>query len=202
MSLDLPSAIRLMYLVSLDTAVPSARLAMCVSGGVTALWLRDPRATPRELFDSAVELVPWCHRRGVALVVSDHVSVARASGADGVHVGRRSLPIHIVRSSWNGWLGASCHTTDELAHAEAAGADYATLSPVFEVPKKGRSLGAEGFIAARESTSLPVVALGGIEPTNARPLSHHAVGLAVRRALRDTEKPANIARCLREMTDA
>ena len=202
MTRDVRCAIKLIYLVTPDVAGSLSRLALGVSGGVSALWLRDPRATPRDLFDCAVELAPWCHRRGVALMISDHANLARAAGADGVHVGRRSLPIDIVRDTWEGWLGASCHSAGELAEAEAGGADFATLSPVFAVPRKGRALGVDGFLRCRDTTSLPVVALGGIEPATAGPLAGNTAGLAVRRALRDTENPANIARRLREMTDA
>lgn len=68
-------------------------------------------------------------------------------------------------------LGRSCHSLDEIAAAEADGFDYVTLSPIFATASKpgyGPILGLNCLERAAEVTSLPILALGGVEVNNAR----------------------------------
>jgi 8-oxo-dGTP diphosphatase len=83
-------------------------------------------------------------------------------------------------------VGASCHDTDELRHAEHIGCDFAVLGPVAATATHPgvAPLGWSGFAALREVTSLPLYAIGGMtadDITDAR--SHGAQGIAAIRAL-------------------
>lgn len=194
---SLPAALRLVYVVDVKDARRGERVDAVLAAGVTCLWLRSPESTGRELYDAAGALVLRCRRLGAALLVGDRVDVALAVGADGVQLGSRGVPARAVRPWYRGWMGVSCHTPDELAAAEAAGADHAVLSPVYGVPQKGQPLGAERFAALVAGVSLPVVALGGIDASNADAVRvAGASGVAVIRAIRDAEDPAAAARGL------
>jgi thiamine-phosphate pyrophosphorylase len=136
-------------------------------------------------------------RAGAALIGGARADVALAVGAAGVQLGHRSPPPERVRPWYRGWLGMSCHGSDDLRAAEAAGANHAVLSPVFGVPAKGAPLGVRRLAELAASTPLPVVALGGIDAGNAASLADSGVaGVAAIRGLRDAPDPASAASAL------
>jgi thiamine-phosphate pyrophosphorylase len=185
------------YVVDLEEAARGERVDRVLDAGVTCLWLRAPGATGRALYDAAGSLLLRCRRMDAALLVGDRADVALAVGADGVQIGARSPPADRVRPWYRGWLGVSCHGAAELEAAAAAGADHATLSPVYGVPEKGKPLGPERLRALVRGTSLPVVALGGVDPGNvSEALGAGARGVAVIRAIRDAADPAAAVRGL------
>lgn len=191
------AALRLVYVVDTRAAADGARVDAALEHGATALWLRDPAASGRALYEAAGSLLLRCRRLGAVLVVGDRADVAMAVGADGVQLGHRSPPARSVRTWYRGFLGVSCHTAAEVTAAEEAGADYLVVSPVFGVPDKGAPLGVDGFTQLARLAHRPVVALGGITPDNVGLLRGElAAGVAVIRALRDADDPAAAARRL------
>ena len=195
-----PAALRLVYVVDLATADRSDHVEQALDAGVTCVWLRAPGSTGRELYDAAGGLLLRCRRAGAALLVGDRADVALAVGADGVQLGFRSPPADRVRHWYRGWLGVSCHGAADLRAAETAGADHATLSPLFGVPEKGRPIGLVEMRHLMASTGLPVVALGGIDPTNvAEALATGARGVAAIRAIRDA---ADVGKAVRGLLHA
>lgn len=194
----LDAALRLVMIVDVAGAADGPRVDGALEGGATAVWLRDPAATGRALYDAAGGLLLRCRRLGAALLVGDRADVAAAVGADGVQLGHRSPPARAVRPTYRGFLGVSCHGAAELAAAVDAGADHVVVSPVFGVPDKGRPLGVEGLAMLASTSTVPVVALGGLTPDNVGLLRGLPVaGVAVIRALRDAADPAAAARRLR-----
>lgn len=193
----LQAALHLVYVVDREGARDWQRLDAILAAGATAVWLRSPGSTGAELYRSAHELVWRCHERAAAVIVGDRADVALSAGADGVQLGFRSPPVRKVRSWFNGWIGVSCHSEQELEKAERGRANYAVLSPLFGVPQKGGPLGTAFFAQLAAKTELPVVALGGIDATNVeRARATGASGIAVIRALRDSEEPETAARSL------
>ena len=193
----LRDALHLVYIVDRETARDWRRLEAVLEAGATSVWLRAPHATGAELYRTARDLVWRCHDRNAALIVGDRADVAMAVGANGVQLGFRSPPVRKVRGWFDGWIGASCHSKEELDKAQRGGADYAVLSPIFGVPEKGGPLGTSHFQQLLEGTTLPVVALGGIDATNVdRVRATGATGVAAIRALRDAEEPEAAARVL------
>jgi thiamine-phosphate pyrophosphorylase len=120
------------------------------------------------------------------VVVNDRLDVALAVGAGGVHLGGRSMPAEAVRAvapaSAAFWIGVSCHSAEDAAAAEAAGADYVLLGPIFETESKARygpPLGIGVLKRAARHTRIPVLALGGITSERVRPcLEAGAAGIA------------------------
>ena len=156
------AALRLVYVVDTAGAADGARVDAVLEHGATALWLREPGATGRALYDAAGSLLLRCRRLGAVLLVGDRADVAMAVGADGVQLGHRSPPPRSVRPWYRGWMGVSCHSATEIAAAVDAGADHVVVSPVFGVPEKGAPLGVEGLARLAAGVVPPVVALGGV----------------------------------------
>jgi len=189
--------LRLVHVVDTRGAVDRASLTRLLDAGVTALWLRDPAATGRALFDAARVLRALTSDAGALLLVGDRPDVALAVDADGVQLGHRAVPPEHVRPWYRGRLGVSCHDASDLRAAAAAGADHVILSPVFAVPGKGAPLGLAGLMTLLTSTALPVVALGGITPATVVAVRGLGVaGVAVARALADAADPSVVARTL------
>ncbi len=192
-----PAALRLVYVVDLEGAADAPRLEAALSGGVTCLWLRDPAANGRQLYDAAGTLVLRARRAGAAVLVGDRADIALAAGADGVQLGRRAPPARTVRPWYPGWMGVSCHAEAEVRAAQDAQADHIVLSPVFGVPLKGPPLGVQGLTVLARGARVPVVALGGIDPANVTALRALGIaGVAAVRAIRDADDPAEAARGL------
>lgn len=198
-SAPLLRALNLVYIVDLDGARDWRRLDEGMAGGVSAVWLRAPGATGAQVFGAARDLLRRCVPHDVAVIVGDRADVAQAVGTPFVQLGFRSPPARFVTSWFPGHVGVSCHSPGELRRAADAGAAYAVLSPIFGVPKKGEPLGPDRFGAWARDAVLPVVGLGGIDPSNVdRVRATSACGVAVIRALRDALDPRSAAKRLSE----
>jgi thiamine-phosphate pyrophosphorylase len=153
-----------------------------VAPGRVAVQLRDKKLEGRALHDLALELRTITRERGCALLINDRVDIARAVQADGVHLPEHGVSIEAARMllGETAWIGKSCHDLHGLRHAADSGADLAVLSPVFESPRKGATLGVERFGELTREVAMPVYALGGIRIDNASQLrGSGAAGLAV-----------------------
>jgi len=148
--------------------------AAAVRGGADVIQLRDKEASGGRLFEIAVALRELIRGTGIPLIVNDRLDVAMAAGADGVHLGQEDLPADAARRILGPGkiLGVSAETPAEARRAEAAGADYLGVGPVFEArgskPDAGAPQGLDQIVRIRAETRLPIVAIGGIRPDNAR----------------------------------
>jgi len=136
-----------------------------VHGGLTALVLREPHLSRPAYVELARRLSPL-FENGLILHAShpDAIDVAEASGW-GLHAPGK-VEWSGLRGRIQGLLGMSCHSAEDLQNAAAAGADYATLSPVFppfSKPSDARpTLGPDQLRTMVDGSPLPVFALGGI----------------------------------------
>lgn len=174
------------------------RAALASGGPAVGLLLREHDLPARARLRLALRFRTWTRRFGATLLVADRVDVALAAGADGVQLGVRSLPVAEVRARWPSLLvGASCHGRAELAAAAAAGAHYATLSPVFRTASKPEAtpLGVAGCARALRAARPPVFALGGVTAANAGRLSALPVaGFAAVDAVLGSDDPGEAVR--------
>jgi thiamine-phosphate pyrophosphorylase len=105
---------------------------------------------------------------GATLVVDDRVDLALAIEADGVHVGLDDLPVEVARQLLGPGpiIGATCRTPDDARRAEAAGATYLGVGPLYASTTKSAGLpdplGPAGLAAVVDAVSVPVVAISGI----------------------------------------
>jgi thiamine-phosphate pyrophosphorylase len=175
-----------------------------IEGGATAIQLRDKEASDAELLPLAEELAARCREAGALFVVNDRVGLAIASGAAGLHVGQRDEVVRLrERIERDVVLGVSVGTPDEARVAEEAGADYLGVT-VWPTPTKADAvpLGPEGLREIVAATSLPVVGIGGIGPSNAAEvLAAGASGVAVVSAIGAAEDPVAATRLLAEVVD-
>jgi len=166
-------------------------------GPDVALHLRGPRTDGATLFGLAQALLPAARRSGTLLFVNDRLDVALAVGADGAHVGHRSVGVRVARDLLGDrcWLGASVRDATEAARATAEGADYVFLGTIFATPSHPgeAGMGLEGLTAVAGTTAkqFHVVAIGGIDAARvAEVLGAGAYGIAVVRGIWDNRDPA------------
>jgi thiamine-phosphate pyrophosphorylase len=144
-------------------------VGQALRAGVRAVQLREKDLTTRDLYHLAGKLVAMTRAAGAALLINDRVDVAMALSADGVHLARRSLPPKEARELLGParLIGISCHSLAEVREAVDGGADFVVLGPIFETPSKtpyGAPLTTALLQQARAATTLPVLAIGGINP--------------------------------------
>lgn len=180
--------------------VETCRLAL--EAGVGTVQLRDKNATTRDMLRVAGELMELCSEAGALFVVNDRVDVALACGAHGVHLGQEDMPVSTARELLGDGavLGVSVRTAGEARAARDGGADYLGANLVFATETKtdlGAPLGLSGIASLKEATSLPLVAIGGIKPSNAGGVRRAgADGIAVVSAIMAAE---NVSEAVREL---
>ena len=176
-----------------------ATVAAAVEAGARAVVLREkdlPRLAREELA-AALQAV-LAPVGGVLVLAGPDVGLARATGAQGVHLGAAD-PWPVERHGL--MVGRSCHDQAEVRAATDEGADYASVSPVLPSPSKpgyGPALGMGGLRAMTAATDLPLFALGGVsEGSAADCLAAGAAGVAVMGEVMASEDPATaVARLL------
>jgi thiamine-phosphate pyrophosphorylase len=143
------------------------RILEAVRAGVDLIQIREKDLPTRELVALVQAAVEYASGTNACIVVNDRLDVALAVGAAGVHLGTQALPSDAVRRCVpkEFLVGVSCHSVDDALGAEAAGADYVLLGPIFSTPSKlpfGPPLGLATLREAAARVETPILALGGI----------------------------------------
>lgn len=190
-----------LYLITDPSAgdvIGATRAALAATPpGAVAVQARAKGGSARELAALASALAPVCRAASAPLFVNDRADVAKVAGADGVHLPEAGLSVAEARAilGADAPIGRSCHDRAGLEAAARAGASFATLAPIREVPGKGTPLGAAGLAAAVRGLELPIFALGGLAARDVPELlSAGARGVAVVRAVYGAADPAAAAR--------
>jgi thiamine-phosphate pyrophosphorylase len=174
-----------MRLHAIVSDLETARRA--AEGGATVIQLRLKGGTT----DEVVARGAGFRELGPMFVVNDDVQAAVALGADGVHLGQDD-PGSEEALAAGLMLGRSASNVEEAQTAEAEGAAYIGAGPVWATPSKpdaDPAIGLEGLRAVCEAVSIPVVAIGGIDESNARAcIEAGAAGIAVVRAAERTDE--------------
>jgi thiamine-phosphate pyrophosphorylase len=166
-------------------ALEPARVA--VEGGATVVQWRLKNVPRVDVVERGRATRSLCARHGVAFVVNDDVEAALMLGADGVHLGRGDEGANAAKEHGL-MLGLSAATVDEARAADGR-ADYIGAGPVWATPSKpdaSAPLGIDGLRELCAAVSTPVIAIGGIDASNAGDcIRAGASGVAVIRAARD-----------------
>lgn len=158
----------------------------------------------RVLFELTARAAEITRGSSTRLLVNDRSDIARAAGADGVHLTSQSLPADVVRKPYGPefLIGVSTHSLDEARAARTGGADFVVFGPVFETESKLAFGTPQGLSRLEEVTSelrgFPVIAIGGITLENAGAcFQAGASGVAAIRLLNDVERMASIVESIR-----
>lgn len=171
-------------------------------GGAPAVQLRVKQGTARDMVALCRLLLPDVRNAGALLFINDRVDVALAAQADGAHLGDDDLPLAAARRIVppGFLLGRSADSPDEALRAQAQGADYVGIGPVFPTRSKadaGTTVGLAAIRAVAAAVSIPVVGIGGIDETTAADVrAAGAAGVAVIRAVMRAPDPAETVRML------
>ena len=142
-----------------------------VRGGADVIQYRDKAGRNAAMIETAKKLLAITRPAGVPLLINDRVAVALAAGADGVHLGQDDGQLAAARAvlGEQALVGRSTHNPEQALAAEAEGADYIGVGPVFGTPTKPDyvPVGLELVRFAAENIKVPFVAIGGIDDTNA-----------------------------------
>ena len=171
-----------------------------LAGGVDAVLAREKNMTSAKLLSFCARLRALTNNYNAKLIVHSQADVAKAVGADGVHVATAAIDeIPLIRQ----WLGdsnmllsASCHNEGELASASKNMADFALLSPVFPTGSHPGAphLGVSRFQEMAERSPISVIGLGGISVNNRCEIADFSA--AVIGAILDADNPKAAARRL------
>lgn len=155
-------------------------LEACLRAGVRLIQFREKEATGARLVELGQAFADRCREAGALLIVNDRVDVALAIGADGVHLGQDDFPVTDARRIAPDLLvGASTHDLDEALAAQASGATYVNIGPIYQTQTKSVPTGAVGpamIDTIRPRLQIPFTCMGGIKA--------HNLGEVVRRGTR------------------
>lgn len=194
--LDLP-----LLLAKMSRAVLLGRVRMLLERAVQmsaskriAIMIRDKSArTDGQRISDLLALSQLIQGSGVRTIVNGRADLAQVCRASAVQLPERGLPLSAVSNAYpNLLLGRSCHDGTGLVEAEAQGARWATLAPIFrpisQPAGKNDPMGVENFRRLVKGVSIPVFALGGITLSNSLKMPR----VATIGALLLTERPAEV----------
>jgi len=182
-ALSLPPVLGISHAESLGVDSFLARLDVALANGLRLIQLRDKTLPDEARLHLTRETVRRAHLHGARVLVNGPLDLARAAGADGIHLDSSAAASLTARPDCD-WVGVSCHDDAELAHAAALGADFALLSPVLPTLTHpgAATLGWDAFSALAATSPIPVYGLGGLERDDvALAQSHGAHGVALLR---------------------
>ncbi len=182
-ALSLPPLLGISHAESLGVDSFLARLDIALHAGLRLIQLRDKSLPEDVRLQLARETVRRAHLHGARVLVNGNLELARAAGADGIHLDAAAAAALTTRPDFS-WVGASCHDAAELAHAGEIGADFALLSPVLPTLTHpgAPTLGWETFSRLAAASPIPVYGLGGLQRGDiALAQSHGAHGVALLR---------------------
>ena len=189
-----------------------AQIRGAISGGVTAVQIRERDLDARALRAFVCRCVDVARDSGCRIIVNDRLDVALAAGADGVHLRETSIATadarHLVTMtgpSRKFAIGRSVH--DARTAARARDADYLIVGSVFETGSKAGSystLGLDGLRSVVDAASpCPVWAVGGITAERLRALTGCGIdGVAAIGAFLPPAHATNVEHEVRRLTES
>ena len=175
-------------------------IRMALEGGCRWVQLRMKGAPEEEIVITGREVRRLCDAYGATFIIDDHVSLVRETGADGVHLGQKDMPVAEAREILGdkAIIGGTANTIGEISRHYEQTADYVGCGPFrFTTTKKNLSpvLGLEGYKRIvsdmkAHGIDLPIVAIGGILKSDIADIMQTGVtGIAVSGGILNAESP-------------
>lgn len=183
-----------LHLISTGKQKPEqlADIIGAIHPDIDFIHLREKMKTAKEVY-KMVELLIEKKVPLSKIIINDRADVACASNVKGVHLAYHSLPVEIVKRKFSHLtVGCSVHSIEEAQIAEQQGADYVIFGHVYPTRSKPGlpPKGLEQLRSVVGSVAIPVVAIGGITPTNSREvLEAGTQGVAVMSGILEAEDP-------------
>ncbi|WP_332286356.1 thiamine phosphate synthase [Bacillus velezensis] len=185
------------------SADPVSVVKKAIEGGATLFQFREKGSgsltgEERLLFAKRVQDV--CRQAGIPFIINDDVELALRLKADGVHIGQGDADAAETRAAIGDMiLGVSAYNVSEVKRAEAAGADYVGMGPVYPTETKKDAEAVQGVTlieeVRRQGITIPIVGIGGITADNAAPvIEAGADGVSMISAISQAEDPKAAAR--------
>lgn|SRR3990167_1636595 len=169
-------------------------VSQAIAGGVDYIQLRNKQLDKLFLFEIGKQLLTLTRPKKIPLIINDHIDLAVALDAEGVHLGQTDLPVSFARKllGKKKIIGLSIQTIAQAENAIHADADYFGVGPVFPSTTK-TDAAAMGLIHLKKITEIlkkPCIAIGGITIENVpEVLGCHVSGIAVVSGICDAKNP-------------
>lgn len=204
-----------LYLI-LDKPILNTRslekIYSAVSGGeIGVIQLRDKESSKQDILKFAIEFLKRMRKRvktprltanrkdrKALFIINDHIDVAIACGADGLHLGQEDLPLKQARKilGEEKIIGVSCHSLSQALRAQKQGADYIGIGPIYKTATKPgyRPIGLKTLRQLKGKIKIPYFAIGDIREENLKEIcGAGAKQAAVCRAILKTDNPKKAA---------
>ena len=152
-----------------------ASVAEAIQGGAGVIQYRNKHANSDRKHWEILDLITLCRPLGIPLIVNDDAVLAAETGADGVHLGSNDGSVEETRKivGDEAIIGLSCYNSlDRARMAEEQGASYIACGRFFPSRTKPDAVLAEPELLtmAKSELQLPIVAIGGVDSSNGKPL--------------------------------
>ena len=179
-----------------------SKIRSAVEGGCTMVQLREKNINSYLMYQRALSIKKITDEYHIPLIINDRLDIMLAVGADGVHLGQQDIPVKIVRRliGKDKIIGVSAHCPEEAEKAERDGADYLGVGAIFPTETKKDIIitPVDVLRKIKETVSVPVVAIGGINQNNIKTLKgSHVDGVAVISAIMKSKDPKSSAVALK-----
>lgn len=179
-----------------------SKIRSAVEGGCTMVQLREKNINSYLMYQRALSIKKITDEYHIPLIINDRLDIMLAVGADGVHLGQQDIPVKIVRRliGKDKIIGVSAHCPEEAEKAEQDGADYLGVGAIFPTETKKDIIitPVDVLRKIKETVSVPVVAIGGINQNNINTLKgSHVDGVAVISAIMKSKDPKSSAVALK-----
>ncbi len=203
---DIRAALRFYFITDDGVAGFGARnqVRVAIEAGATMVQYRN-KSFSLEAFEEVEAVGRLCREKKIPFIVNDHVLLAKAVGADGVHVGQEDALPRLARRVLGprAIVGVSVSTMAELERTDLAFCDYIGTGPTFPTDTKPDAKAAHGLSGLRDIVNrspVPAVAIGGIGPANALDcFAHGAAGVAVISCITRSSDPVEAAASMAEV---
>lgn len=170
-----PTKIPKLYLIT-DSALSKQGaekdVKEALEAGIKIIQYREKNLPEQEILKTAKKLRTLTKKHTALLIINDHPKIAQKIHADGIHLGQTDTSIKEAKKKFRGKIiGISAKTIKQAKQAEIDGATYLGIGPVFNTSTKkdaGAGIGLETLKQIKQNITIPIVAIGTINKTNAK----------------------------------
>lgn len=184
-----------------------------LEAGVRFIQLREKDLDTKELYQLADSVRKLSTDYSALFIINDRIDIALGVEADGLHIGKKSLPIEILKKilpkktkpkfPHKFLIGYSAHSLLEAQKLQEQGVDFLTFSPIYPSSSK-KNVSPQGIEKLKEfvkGVKIPVFALGGINEDNTQNVMDSTYGVALISEIMASSQPFEKANRLVQLTE-